>query len=308
MEEKNGGPIDAAKDAKTESKPYFQFTGDENFDDSDNSDKGIDGDVDGAEAEEDEEEDDFATAYEVLDLARVLLLKRIDEEHVTEGKGKGTGDDPSIKHLKSLLADTHDLQAEISLENERFPNAVIDIKESLALNQDLLPFEHSHIAEAHYKLSLALEFSSVTQQKDENGATADGGQAHVDEAMREEAAKEMELAIASCNLRIEKEQASLSAGVAAPDTGGEKGEVTQAQIDDVKEMVKDMEQRVCLSPSPLSSDVARTDPPPRLSNSANLQSQSTIPTPSAASSALCSARPPQLRNQDSRKRRKRQMI
>jgi len=248
VEERDGRSIDAAKDAKTESKPYFQITGDENFDDSDNSDDGVDGDADGAEAEEDEEEDDFATAYEVLDLARILLLKRIEEEHASEGKGKGTGDTPAIKHLKSLLADTHDLQAEISLENERFPNAVIDIKESLALNQDLLPFEHSHIAEAHYKLSLALEFSSVTQQKDENGATADGGQAHVDEAMREEVAKEMELAIASCNLRIEKEQASLNAGApAAPDTGGEKGEVTQAQIDDVKEMIKDMEQRVCLS-------------------------------------------------------------
>jgi len=247
VEEKDGKSIDAAKDAKTESKPYFQFTGDENFDDSDDSNNGVGGDPDGAEAEEEEEEEDFATAYEVLDLARVLLLKRIGEEHASEGKGKGTSDTPAIKHLKSLLADTHDLQAEISLENERFPTAVIDIKESLALNQDLLPFEHSHIAEAHYKLSLALEFSSVTQQKDENGATAEGGQAHVDEAMREEAAAEMELAIASCKLRIEREQASLSAGAATPETGGEKGEVTQAQIDDVKEMVKDMEQRVCLS-------------------------------------------------------------
>lgn len=243
MEQKDGKSVDAAKEAKTESKPYFQFTGDENFDDSDDSNNGADADADGAEAEDDEEEDDFATAYEVLDLARVLLLKRIEEEHANEGKGKGTGDPPTIKHLKSLLADTHDLQAEISLENERFPNAVIDIRESLALNQDLLPFEHSHIAEAHYKLSLALEFSSVTQQKDENGETAEGAQAHVDEAMREEAAKEMELAIASCNLRIEKEQASLNAG----DAGGENGEVTQAQIDDVKEMVKDMQQRVCPS-------------------------------------------------------------
>lgn len=247
MEGKDGRSIDAAKNPKTESKPYFQFTGDENWDDTDNSDDGVDGDADSAEAEGDEEEDDFATAYEVLDLARVLLIKRMNEEHASEGKGKGTGDSPTIKHLKSLLADTHDLQAEISLENERFPHAVIDIRESLALNQDLLPFEHSHIAEAHYKLSLALEFSSVTQPKNENGETADGGQAHVDESMREEAAKEMELAIASCNLRIEKEQASLNAGAAALDTSGEKGEVTQAQIDDVKDMVKDMEQRVCLS-------------------------------------------------------------
>ena len=244
MEEKSRS-IDAAKDANSESKPFFQFTGDENFDDSEGEDEADDENGEGEEAgeEEEEEEDDFANAYEVLDLARVLLLKRIEEKHASEGKGKANGDTPAVKYLKGLLADSHDLQAEISLEGERFPNAVADMKESLALKQSLLPFEHSHIAEAHFKLSLALEFSSVTQHKSENGEVADGGQAYVDEAMRKEAAKEMELAIASCTLRIEKEQASLNAGSAPPDTGV-KGEVTQEQIDDVKDVVKDMEQRV----------------------------------------------------------------
>ena len=237
------GSVKAAKEANSDSKPYFQFTGDENFDDSEDDNEDGAQDEEEQEAEEDGEEDDFANAYEVLDLARVLLLKRIEEEHAAEGKGKASGDTPAIKHIKGLLADSHDLQAEISLEGERYPNAVADIKASLALKEGLLPFEHSHIAEAHFKLSLALEFSSVTQQKNENGELADGGQAQVDEAMREEAAKEMELAIASCKSRIEKEQVSLDGGSAPPDTGA-KGHVTQEQIDDVKDMVKDMEQRV----------------------------------------------------------------
>lgn len=243
VEEKDG-PIDAAKDAKGQSKPYFQFTGDENFDDSGDEDDWVDEDNEGAGADEEEEEDDFANAYEALDLARVLMLKRIEAEHDKEGKGKGTEDSPTIKRLKQTLADTYDLQADISLEGERFPNAVTDLREVLALKNDLVPFEDSQIAEAHYKLSLALEFSSVTQQTDDNGAM-DGGNAQVDEAMREEAAKEMELAIASCNSRIAKEEADLSAHSVAADAG-DKGKVTQADIDNVKDMVKDMEQRVRL--------------------------------------------------------------
>ena len=176
------------------------------------------------------------------------MRKRIDEEKAGEGKGKATGEPAAVRHLKELLADTHDLQAEISLEGERFPNAVVDIKESLALKESFLPFEHSHIAEVHFKLSLALEFSSVTQQTEEGGEVADGGQAHIDEAMREEAAKEMETAIASCKLRIEKEQASLD-GSPTPLTTGHKGKITKEHIDDAKDMVKDMEQRVSLKVS-----------------------------------------------------------
>ena len=66
-----------------------------------------------------EEEDDLAAAFAVLDLARVLFPKRLEEPHEGEGKGKEVGDSAMTKHLKERLADTHDLLAEISLENER---------------------------------------------------------------------------------------------------------------------------------------------------------------------------------------------
>ncbi len=57
-------------------KPYFQFTGDENWDDSDD-----DEDADGAaeEGEPEEENDDFANAFEVLDLARILFLAQLEQ-------------------------------------------------------------------------------------------------------------------------------------------------------------------------------------------------------------------------------------
>ena len=227
-------------------KPFFQFQGDENWDDSDE------------EAEEDatedeEEEDDFSNAFEILDVARVLLVRQLEQlqNTATETAGKGKSkdsedqDSPEMRQVKERLADTHDLQAEISLEGERFPSAVTDLKSALALKETLYSKDHSQIAECHYKLSLALEFSSVTQQKDESGEIVEGKQAVIDEAMRSEAAAEMEKAIESCELRIKNEQAEVDSrdGESSQEHSNGKG-VTQKDIDEVKEMVADMRQRV----------------------------------------------------------------
>ena len=235
------GLVDSVKESGKEGKPFFQFTGDENFDDSEDGNQSADGD--GQDSEPADEDDDFVNAYEVLDLARILLSNKLKEAQA----GKDTEIELSAvaRQLKERLADTHDLQAEISLEGERFPNAVIDLKAALELKEELYPPASSLNAEAHYKLSLALEFSSVTQQKNENGEVVDGGEATIDEAMREEAAKEMEAAIASCQLRIEHEKGSIGSDSANPRVL-DRPEITQADIDEVKELVMDMQQRVSL--------------------------------------------------------------
>lgn len=116
----------AGKEAEKESgaeikKPMFHFEGDENFVDSDEEEEeGEEG-----EGEEEEEDDDLATAFEILDLARVLFLKKLEASQTeSEGKGKEAAeegsDNPNIRHLKERLGDTHDLLAEISLENEKY--------------------------------------------------------------------------------------------------------------------------------------------------------------------------------------------
>ena len=240
IEEKDG-LIQAEKEPDKGSKPYFQFAGDENFDTSDEEGKGVK--QDGGDAEEADEEDDFVNAYEVLDLARVLLLKKLEEIENRGGRGKETDESQEVQQLKERLADTYDLQAEISLEGEMFPTAVLDFKSALKLKKGLFPQESSLLAEAHYKLSLALEFTSVTQQKNENGEVETGKEAHVDQAMREEAAQEMEAAVASCKLRIKNEEAKLLDPSQANEDAG-KPKVTKADVDDVKEMVKEMGQRV----------------------------------------------------------------
>ncbi|KAI4156092.1 MAG: hypothetical protein LQ341_000067 [Variospora aurantia] len=239
-------------------KPYFQFTGDENFDDTD--DEAHAQEPDGGTGEGVEEEDDFANAFEVLDLARVLLLKQLGEEKEKK-QDNGYIDknhQNSIRRLKERLADTHDLQAEISLESEKFPCAVDDLRAALDLKMRLFPEESSLIAEAHYKLSLALEFSSMTQPKDEDGEGPPQADVQVDEAMREEAAKEMESAIRSCKLRVSREEAALlaeaSVGIDHDEEAlGTGRKIAQGDVDDVKEMVADMEQRLAeLRRSPVS--------------------------------------------------------
>ncbi len=245
--EENDAPVQSGVEADKGSKPYFQFTGDENFDTSDEEEEeqeeeGIEADAE--DAENADEEDDFVNAYEVLDLARVLLIKKLEDVENSSGKEiKEKRESQQVQQLKERLADTYDLQAEISLEGERFPNAVIDLKSALELKKGLFPQESSLVAEAHFKLSLALEFSSVTQQRPGDGEIDSKTDAHVDESMREEAALEMEKAIASCRMRIKKEEAILL-GPSEANGGSGKPTVMKGEIADVKEMVKEMEQRV----------------------------------------------------------------
>lgn len=234
-------PIDARDVADdTSTNPYFQFTGDENFDSSD----------DGAESGDDQQktegdvaadpEDDFADAYEVLDMARILLGKQIEDREAFSGKEVARGESAEIRRIEERLADTYDLQAEISLEGEKFSNAAVDLKSALGIKERLFPLESSIIAEAHYKLSLALEFQSVTQQKSDEADAEKLQTATVDYDMREEAAVEMEAAIASCKTRIEREDARLLKTSSSNDFA----QADEQSIDEVREMVSEMEQRV----------------------------------------------------------------
>ncbi|CEL04362.1 hypothetical protein ASPCAL05492 [Aspergillus calidoustus] len=214
-------------------KPLFQFMGDENFDtDSDGEDE------DNAAEEEDEEDDDFENAFEVLDLARILYHKKLEAAEDQTGKGKSTELTPRLKDIKEHLADTYDLQAEISLEAERFTDAVADLRSALELRQALFPMEDPAIAECHYKLSLALEFGAVKHDED----SADGSKpALVDEGMRMEAVTQMEKAIESCHARVSQEQKKLD----SDDTLDEdKRTALKRRITNVKEIVSDMEQRL----------------------------------------------------------------
>ncbi|KAF5979077.1 HAT1-interacting factor 1 [Fusarium coicis] len=223
------------EDIKGDKKPLFQFTGDENFDESDEEEAE-------GEGEEEEDDDDLATAFEILDLARVCFMKKLElleqEESETSGKAKeaAEGDSPTVRHVKERLADTHDALAEISLENERYPNAIEDGRTSLKYKLELYPEESEVIAEAHFKLSLALEFASVTTAGDDG---ANSKREEMDQGLRDEAVKEMELAIKSSKLKLQNKEVEL-ATMASP----EDNELARKSIQEMKEVIGDMEQRL----------------------------------------------------------------
>lgn len=120
----------------------------------------------------------------------------------------------------------------------RFPAAVSDFRQSLALKESLFPEEDEQIAEAHYKLSLALEFASITQTESDDKKPNTGAD-NVDEEMRAEAVKELELAIKSTKLKLHNQEVELAETQIAEDN-----DVTRHRIADVKSIVADMELRV----------------------------------------------------------------
>ncbi|KAH9006707.1 hypothetical protein EDB83DRAFT_2462851 [Lactarius deliciosus] len=102
------------------------------------------GEGDGEGEDEAEPEDDFNAAWEVLDLARAIYEKRMD------------GDDA----VRLKVADTFIMLGDISLETEKFEQAITDYSAGLALKTELLPLSSRQLAEAHYKLSIALDLTA----------------------------------------------------------------------------------------------------------------------------------------------------
>lgn len=118
----------------------------------------------------------------------------------------------------------------------RYTDAIKDSRESLKYKQELYSEESELVAEAHFKLSLALEFASVTHTQDEN---TEAEAKPVDQGMRDEAARELQAAIDSTKLKLQAKQVDL-ATLHSP----EDNELTRQQIADVQEVIADMEQRV----------------------------------------------------------------
>jgi len=245
------GVKDEIREDAVASKPFFQLTGDENWTDSEDEEEGADG-------EQEEEEDDFANAYEVFDIARVLYEKKLEalEAGVTADKGKGKAEiTPEARAIKEKLADCHGFLVEISFENERFHDALSDARAALALQEELHPFEHENLNEAHYSLSLALEFASVSKVRDQQaGRDADEPgeegeeKSEIDWDMRNEAAKHTQLAIDSLEARLKMEEAARTSDTLTPEQKKEKETI----IEDKKGMLEDLKTRASFLPLSLA--------------------------------------------------------
>lgn len=123
--------------------------------------------------------------------------------------------------------------------DHRYPNAITDSRQSLKYKQELYPEESEIVAEAHFKLSLALEFASVTKSSDESNEGASGTTDQIDQGLRDEAAAELEAAIDSTKMKLQNKEVEL-----ATLHNPEDNDLTRQQISEVKEIIADMEQRL----------------------------------------------------------------
>jgi HAT1-interacting factor 1 len=248
------------KEESVDSKPFFQLTGDENWTDSEE-------DEDMEDAEQEEEDDDFGNAYETFELSRVLYQKQLDALDGTNTTDKGKGKfelSQQARTVKEKIADCHGFLVDISLENERFHDAVNDARAALALQEELNSFEHENVTEANYSLSLALEFASVSKVREEQtGQSTDApqeageGEDSIDYDLRKEAAKHTELAIQSLEARITKEEAAVASDSLTPEQKKEKAAI----IEDKKSMLEDLKTRVAdLKSDPNKQDFDSIDP------------------------------------------------
>ncbi|RMZ69954.1 histone h1-binding [Pyrenophora seminiperda CCB06] len=262
-------PIPEKKEESAATKPYFQLTGDENWTDSEEEDEDMEGDE-----QEEDDDDDFGNAYEIFELARVLYEKQLESlESDVSDKGKGKAElSPRARTIKERIADCHGFLTEISLENERFHDAISDARASLSLQKELYPFSHENVTEAHYSLSLALEFASVSKvRQDQTGQSASAPDAEpaateeqgkededgINWDLRNEAAEQTHLAIQSLEARLKKEEAALSSDTLTPEQKKDKKKV----IEDKKGMLEDLKTRVAdLKADPTNQAFDSIDP------------------------------------------------
>lgn len=125
----------------------------------------------------------------------------------------------------------------------RYPNAIEDGRTSLNYKIELYPEESEIIAEAHYKLSLALEFASLTVADDEGKNTK---REEIDQTLRDEAVVEMEAAIKSFRLKMQAIEVEIASSASPEDN-----ELSRKAVEEMKEVIADLEQRVCCKLSEL---------------------------------------------------------
>ncbi|GAA5999803.1 uncharacterized protein JCM10292_003751 [Rhodotorula paludigena] len=164
----SSGPAAGPSSAK------FHFGGDAEDDDADEGADGEDGEEGGAEGEDDggaaggDREDDLESAFQVLDLARTILSKQVDEietelERVVKEGGDGAegkkGElEETRKSRKEKLADVHRLLGDVATESEQFDNAVEEYSSALStLSRILAPYDRA-LSELHMLIALALDF------------------------------------------------------------------------------------------------------------------------------------------------------
>jgi len=100
--------------------------------------------------EDEEEPSNLQHAWEMIELAKVIYMKKVEAEKEIAVKAE----------FERKICETFISLGEVSLENENYQQAVDDFSACLERRQDKLPEDSRSIAEIHYQLGVALGFSS----------------------------------------------------------------------------------------------------------------------------------------------------
>ncbi|KAG0208707.1 hypothetical protein BGX28_000405 [Mortierella sp. GBA30] len=202
-----GQSSSSASSTATPNNPRFVFEGDDDDEEEeeDGDEEGQEGGAPGEGGEDDQ--DDFAVAWDVLDLARVLYHRMGTEEALLK------------------LGDVHIALGDVSLESENFTQAVADFREAITVKEARLEPDDRQLAEAHYKLALALEYSP---------SESDKAQEHIHKA------------ITVLKARIQKLNGMLASGKGkgrAADASESETKMAKELVE-LHELVGEMEQKV----------------------------------------------------------------
>ncbi|CAK1547345.1 unnamed protein product [Leptosia nina] len=97
-----------------------------------------------ANLDNEDDVDNLQLAWEMLDLARSILDRRVQ----------------SNAEARSLLADVHLALGEVALESETYDKAVVDMLSCLEIQKELYSCDDRRIAETHYQIGLANSLAS----------------------------------------------------------------------------------------------------------------------------------------------------
>merc|ERR1712029_82610 len=151
-EDEEGEAGEANGDNKeNEEDEEMEEDGEEGKDDSIQGDEAEKGDVAATEKEDEEEPSNLQLAWEMLELAKNILVKQADSVKQEEKERKAA--------IDARICDTFQTLGELSIENENYPQAIEDLGTCLQRRQKMLPEDSRLIAETHYQLGVAQGFN-----------------------------------------------------------------------------------------------------------------------------------------------------
>jgi len=158
-EEEEGGE-ESQEDDKEEGgeDKENEETEEDEKDDSIQGDEAEKGDVAATEKEDEDEPSNLQLAWEMLELAKNILVKQSDNLEKAEGAAKEADKERKDK-VNSRICDTFQTLGELSIENENYPQAIEDLGTCLQRRKEMLPEDSRLIAETHYQLGVAQGFN-----------------------------------------------------------------------------------------------------------------------------------------------------